>query len=84
MTDAALRHLGRYRDLYQRALAVADSATSPREVLSALALAGKFSDSEAKLLGAVTRDTRRKLAVELTQGAGEGRRGTREGGGGRG
>ena len=59
VTDAALRHLGRYRDLYQRALAVADSATSPREVLSALALAGKFSDSEAKLLGAVTRDTRR-------------------------
>ena len=58
VTDAALRHLGRYRDLYQRALAVADSATSPREVLSALALAGKFSDSEAKLLGAVTRNTR--------------------------
>ena len=57
VTDAALRHLGRYRDLYQRALAVADSAASPREVLSALALAGKFSDSEAKLLGAATRDT---------------------------
>ena len=57
VTDAALRHLGRYRDLYQRALAVADSAPSPREVLSALALAGKFSDSEAKLLGAVTRNT---------------------------
>lgn len=58
VTDTTLRHLGRYRDLYQRALAVADSAPSPREVLSALALAGKFSDSEAKLLGAVTRDTR--------------------------
>lgn len=41
VTDATLRSLARCRDLYARALAIADSAESPKEKLAALAQAGR-------------------------------------------
>ena len=59
VTDAALCHLARYRDLYVRALAVADSAESPKVTLSALTLAARLNDAEARLLGASDRHLHR-------------------------
>ncbi len=49
--EAVPRQLARCRDLYARALAVADSADSPKVVLAALTQAGRFNDTEARLLG---------------------------------
>lgn len=50
VTDAALRHLARYRDLFARALAIADSADSPKVALAALVQAAKLNEAEARLL----------------------------------
>ena len=60
VTDATLRHLARYRDLYARTLALAAGAgaSSPRVALAALIQAAKLNEAEARLLGASDRHLR--------------------------
>ena len=50
--------MARYRDLYARALEVADSADSTKGTLDALALAVRINEGEARLLGASDRHLR--------------------------
>ncbi len=68
VTEATLRHLARYRDLYARTLALAAraEASSPRVALAALVQAAKLNEAEARLLGASDRHLNRGWLEQAT------------------
>lgn len=77
-TLAAERQLARYRNLYERALALADGADSPKAATDALALAMKVNDAEARLLGVHRPAPNWLAAAERAEQAAAARRAERE------